>query len=74
MKHTVPPAVQLQFESLAIQVCELAALDRQEQNALSYELQTFLQDLYRDGLDQNLSGEQAQARAVTTFGKAPPYS
>ena len=72
MKPTIPPATQLEFESLANQVCELAALDRQEQNALSYELQTFLQDLYRDGLDQNLSNEHARQRAIELFGN--PYA
>jgi hypothetical protein len=72
MKPTIPPATIWEFERLAHEVCELSGLDRQEKIFLSYELQTHLQNLYREGLALEMSGEQAQQRAVIIFGD--PYA
>jgi hypothetical protein len=68
MKTTIPPATKFEFEKVATLVCDIADFDHTEKSLKSYELQNYLQRLYLDGLDLNLSSEQAQQRAINLFG------
>lgn len=68
MSATIPPAFDLAFQKLANDVCDRAAVDREDRVRLAYELQTHLQELWREGESQGLSKELALERAVELFG------
>jgi len=64
----IPPAVQLTFERVAYRVCLLAKLDHDEWQFQVLELKAHLQSRWREGVDQGLSTDQAEERALRMFG------
>ena len=64
----VPPATALAFEKLAMRVCNEAKLDYDEWPARCHELVGHLQARWREGIEQELSTEAAEERAMELFG------
>jgi hypothetical protein len=65
----IPPAVQLTFERVAYRVCLLAKLDHDEWQFQVLELKAHLQSRWREGIEQGLSTDQAEERALQMFGE-----
>ncbi len=64
----VPPAVTVAFERLALSICEEAKLDFSEWASKTHELVGHLQELWREGVEQGLNTDAAEARALELFG------
>jgi hypothetical protein len=64
----VPPAVTLQFERFALEVCEEAKLDFDQWASKTHELVGHLQQLWRQGIERGLNTDDASAHAFAVFG------
>ena len=64
----IPPAVNEVFVQIASQVCDRARMDYDEWLVNSQELAFHLQERWREGVQNGLSTEDAQERAISLFG------
>lgn len=64
----VPPAVSAHFGRLAYQVCNGARLDYKELPSRASEMVTSLEHRWRKGIDDGLTTEAAETKAIEWFG------
>jgi hypothetical protein len=67
-EYTIPPGTAWEFEKYVSEICDRAEIDREDKVLLAYELQTHLQEAWRDGIDENLTTDDAQQRAIERLG------
>jgi hypothetical protein len=64
----IPPAVSLAFERVAYRICILAKLDYDEWHLQVRELKLHLQERWKEGIENGLNTERAEAHALAVFG------
>ena len=67
-EHRIPPAVSFHFEQIIALAAEHARLEPTEWAIRSHELMGQLEHRWREGIDQGLSTDEAERRAVELFG------
>ncbi len=65
----IPPGVTVQFERIALEVCEVARLDFGEWWPRIHEYVGHLELLWLEGIEMGLSTEDAERRAIEIFGQ-----